>query len=627
MRVGFEVTTGLDGKTRFDLFLPPNSSNDDDYLVTFASAPKLGIAVVLMGRLFYRHELCSRLSNAYLYDFSSDAALVLAVFQQLGDRGLSLLEGEYAIVLFDRSQQQIFAARDPLGAWPLYWTTEGSKLRVNTSLLKLARKIQDRKLNLDFLATFLMFPYAFVELHSEQTAFHQANRIMPGTIWSLSLQRQAKKVWDWDWKSQTSTVSEITLEEAGSQFAHVFNQAVKQRIERGASAFHLSGGMDSSSVVCIAREQSLSSGVLEQIATLSLVYKLPSLASEKEYIQMIIAKGEAFAPYYLDGDSALDFQWFTKSIPDHDEPYAGLFRLPMERLLVEAAHQIEATTILTGVGVEELLDGNRLHIADLLWQGRWLEALQEAQQWAYAGNTSLWSVLRRYGIEPILFYHPYYNISALFQHSFSQWSNLQLFNVPPWITPEFARTYQMRHKGLQIARQAYSPPIEETANIWAIQTSAGNWSSWYLAGPLGIQTSHPFLDPRLITLCLALPMKVRQIPGVKKPILQAAMRGILPEAILNRRFKRSFNDVYWLGLSQNLLSLEDMVRNSHIDDLGLFNKEQLLQAMRQHAIGIGGVMAGGRINSSLALIAWYEQIQNFFKNRKLESEDVHQITI
>ncbi|MDJ0717342.1 MAG: asparagine synthase-related protein [Prochloraceae cyanobacterium] len=108
---------------------------------------------------------------------------------------------------------------------------------------------------------------------------------------------------------------------------------------------------------------------------------------------------------------------------------------------------------------------------------------------------------------------------------------------------------------------------------------------------------------------IQLSRKLREIPGVPKPLLQEAMRGILPEPIRTRRFKANFNEVYWTGLSRNLPHLEAMVDPSLIDDLEIFNKKQLIEVMRQHAAGIGDVRSGSRIATSLALIAWFDRLR------------------
>ncbi len=124
----------------------------------------------------------------------------------------------------------------------------------------------------------------------------------------------------------------------------------------------------------------------------------------------------------------------------------------------------------------------------------------------------------------------------------------------------------------------------------------------------------PFLDPRLLVYCLGLPRELREIPSVSKPILKIAMGGILPEPILTRRFKVSFDEVYWTGLSRNLPHLEEMVNQSQIQDLGIFDKQQLIQVMRQHAIGVGDVRSGIPIARLLALIAWFDQTKKALAN-------------
>ena len=95
------------------------------------------------------------------------------------------------------------------------------------------------------------------------------------------------------------------------------------------------------------------------------------------------------------------------------------------------------------------------------------------------------------------------------------------------------------------------------------------------------------------------------------------------EARARRRVKQGFNDVYWGGLARSLPKLEEMVRGARIRDLGLFDEGSLIRAMRQHAVGIGEViMAGSRINSSLALIAWYDRIDGNLCRSEGEPDEI-----
>jgi asparagine synthase (glutamine-hydrolysing) len=603
MRTGLEVILETDKKAEFHLFPPQQSPIES--LITFARDSTTGMGVVLMGRIYYQDDLKNHFPEAFQQDLASDAALVLAIFRYYGSKGLEQLEGEFALVVFDPEKNCLFVLRDPLGNYPLYWISDGKTLRVSTNLILLAQQISQASINRDFLASFLMFPYAFVELATEQTAFEGIQRLLPGTLLALYPNSRATKIWSWDWLKHIQPIENITLPEAGSQFSHLFRQGIKERIQNGKIASHLSGGMDSSSVVCIARDL-LSP---DKLITLSLVYQMRSLAGETKYIQMVVDRGGAIEPYYLDGDAALDFQWFSDRIPEHDEPYPGLFHLAMEKVLVDLAARLEVTTIFTGGGSELITEGNRYHLADLIRRGHWHEALQTARQWSQAKNQSLWSVLHQFGIEPLL--PPLWRegILTLLRRGYGTWPKLGSFAIPPWVLPDFAKKYKMRHKAAATIRQLNRYPVEQSFNLLGLQATSGNWASWYLAAPLGIRISQPFLDPRLITYCLSLPRELREIPGVPKPLLQEAMKGILPEPIRTRRFKRNFNEVYWQGLARNLPDLEEMVRQSQIDELNIFDKSQLIQVMRQHAIGIGDVRSGSRISSSLALIAWFDQMK------------------
>ena len=608
MRTGFEVILETDRKAKFHLFrsqqFPQNS------LITFAQDSTTGIEVVLMGRIYYQDDLKNHFPEAFQQDLASDAALVLAIFRDYGSKALEQLEGEFALVIFDRQQQCLLAMRDPLGNYPLYWISNGKTLRVSTNLRLLAQQSPPASINRDFLASFLMFPYAYVELATEQTAFEGIRRLLPGHLLALYPDRRITKIWSWDWLQQIQPREHITLAEAGSQFTHIFRQAIAERIKNGKIASHLSGGMDSSSVVCIARDLLPP----EKLTTLSLVYRIRSLVGETDYIQMVVEQGKAIAPHYLDGDAALDFQWFTDQIPEHDEPYPGLFHLAMEKVLVDLASGLGVTTIFTGGGSELITEGNRYHLADLIRQGHWNKALQIARQWSQAKNQSLWSILHQLGIEPLLPLVLRGGISTTLRGGYGSWPKLGSFDIPPWILPDFARKYGMGDKAAATIKQLSQYPVEQSFNLLGLRASSGNWADWYLAAPLGIHISEPFLDRRLITYCLSLPRELREIPGVPKPLLQEAMKGILPEPIRTRQFKRNFNEVYWKGLEQNLPDLEEMVHQSSIDELGIFDKSQLIQVMGQHAIGIGNVRSGSRISSSLALIAWFDQTKKALAN-------------
>jgi len=603
IRPGFEVALETVEEAKFR-FLSQASP-----LVSFAQDSIAGIAVVLMGHLYYQDELRSTFPSVLYQDCCSNAEQVLKLYQKYKSKSFEHLEGEFAVVVFDQNQRCLFALRDPLGSWPLYWACHKQSLWVSTNLQHLTRQIPHAAINLDFLASFLMFPYAINELNTEQTSFNGIQRVLPGHLLALTPTEGAKKIWSWDWLERIRLRDSIKSQEVSLQFNHLFQQSVQERSRNGRIASHLSGGMDSSSVVCIAQKLMSSASVPRRLITLSLVYQMRSLARETDYIQMVLEQGGAIDPYYVDGDQSLDFQWFTEEIPNHDEPYPALFHFPMEKVLIDLAAKLGVNTILTGTGAELVVAGNRLHVADLVRQLHLRDAWREARRWAKADNQSLWAVIYQTAFMPLVSPSMREGIGVLLSRGYGRWPQLGQFSIPPWIHPDFARKYNLWSKGLATIRQLQQHPIEQSMNLLTLNSAAGNWASWYLGSPLGTQISHPFLDPRLITYCLSIPREIREVPGVVKPVLQEAMRNILPEPIRTRQFKGDFNEVYWTGLSHNLHHLENMVNQSQISELGILNKQQLIQALRQHVSGIGDVRSGSRISRSLALIAWFDQLK------------------
>ena len=153
MNVGFEISAREDGCAEFRRF-DPSRGAAGPALVTFAEDPRTGDAAALIGSLYYRDELEARLPDGAVCPSDSDAALALAAFHHGRLEGL---EGEFALVVWDRARRRLIAMRDPLGSWPLYRSTSRGVVMVGTRLLPLARR-QGVGPDPDFLASFLMGP-------------------------------------------------------------------------------------------------------------------------------------------------------------------------------------------------------------------------------------------------------------------------------------------------------------------------------------------------------------------------------------------------------------------------------------------------------------------------------------
>ena len=115
--------------------------------------------------------------------------------------------------------------------------------------------------------------------------------------------------------------------------------------------------------------------------------------------------------------------------------------------------------------------------------------------------------------------------------------------------------------------------------------------------------------------------RIPPTPAEVKPVLAEAMRGVLPEHIRTRRDKRSFNEVYYLGLSRNLAGLREMILGAPIDGFGMIEKDVLIRALEEAALGTVGPRRLQRLNLTLSLVTWLSR-QSEWQSRPIASTDV-----
>jgi len=139
------------------------------------------------------------------------------------------------------------------------------------------------------------------------------------------------------------------IDEVGALVAERLQVALRERIA-GPTAVHLSGGMDSTGLALLADALVAQGRAVGPLLTMSIVYdQLPKLAAECPYVEAGIRGLKAATAHRLNGDELLDFDGFADA-PPHDEPYAGLWRIQMDRALLNASAAAGAVSVISGIG-------------------------------------------------------------------------------------------------------------------------------------------------------------------------------------------------------------------------------------------------------------------------------------
>ena len=96
-----------------------------------------------------------------------------------------------------------------------------------------------------------------------------------------------------------------------------------------------------------------------------------------------------------------------------------------------------------------------------------------------------------------------------------------------------------------------------------------------IAEPYGIEVCHPLYDLRLAEFMLAMPQELVRLDGRRKGFLRRAMRGLLPDPVLDRVEKPDLASFYHLGIRNEEVQIRKLIAESPLVALGLVDREKL----------------------------------------------------
>ena len=343
---------------------------------------------VFLGRLYYLDDLRRRLAAEHRPEAAATPAeYVRAVYEQAGAEGLSWLEGDYSFVLWDARERRLIAARDPMGGFPLFWVRIGEEVALSNAMRPLLDLVPQRRLNLDYLAEFLVLPFgAAQELHGERCAYEGVHRVLAGTRLEVSPGGSPKSVRWWDWLAQMEEPESLEPAEIAARYGELLDAAVAQRRggPDGGAPFRrhgFDGGRP------LAARQAHAAGE-EPVHGLALVYERQNVLSPRG---LTSSRSTAVRACNCNGFRAksASISMPTTTTSDPDEPVLSLYQSAMCHALLKRAAEIGARTLMTGFGADELVGLPPFPLYDHLRTGRWFTAWREASALAARAVTVL----------------------------------------------------------------------------------------------------------------------------------------------------------------------------------------------------------------------------------------------
>lgn len=188
------------------------------------------------------------------YRSHSDTETILRGYLLHGKKIVEMLNGIFALAIFDRRNRELFLARDQLGVKPLYYYQDGRTFAFASEIKALLRLgIDDRRLDPDAFRAYLQFLWS----PGERTPFARVRKLLPGHHMTVRLdgpaEARVEKYYELPFDGRYSQASENELID---ELDHRLKVAVKRQLLSDVPVgFFLSGGLDSSLIVAIARQE------------------------------------------------------------------------------------------------------------------------------------------------------------------------------------------------------------------------------------------------------------------------------------------------------------------------------------------------------------------------------------
>ena len=505
------------------------------------------LRVVFNGEIYNHAEVraeLERLGGHRWRTDHSDTEVILHAFEQWGIEALHRFRGMFAIALWDARARELWLVRDRLGVKPLYYSVHHGRLTFASEIKALLRDPeQPRALDERSLFHYL----SFLTTPAPQTLFQGISKLPPGTWLRVRADgsMQQHRYWDaWDNVQPLVGVSDAEIAE---RVLDELRTAVRLRkVADVPVGVFLSGGIDSSTNAALFSEDARTP---VQTFTIGYAGSYDSYKNETEYAALMAREvGAEHHERLLSVDDLIDF--LPEMVRLQDEPIADPVCVPLY-YVSELARRSGVIVCQVGEGADELFCGypswNRalaLQRADRLPVPRFAKALGLAGL-RMAGRDGSW-------------YYEWLRRGAAGQPVF--WGGAETFTDTG---KRRVLSPRLRRQFADLTSWDVLRPIHDHFRAKAWEPSDLHWMTYLdlnlrlpelllmrvdkMSMGVSLEGRVPFLDHKFVELALGIPTEVKLRGGVNKRVLKQAVRGVIPDELIDRR-KQGFGvPVYeWL---------------------------------------------------------------------------------
>ncbi len=464
----------------------------------------------------------------HIFAGKTDSEVLLAAYAQWGRDCLGRFNGMFAFVLYDRRFDRVFAARDRFGVKPLYVRQSSDGTLAFASEIKQFAVLDGWQATLNGQRAYDYLNWGLTD-HTTQTFFVGVRQVAPGHFLEFDVGAAEEMPPQTKWYVSSRIVGEESFEAATRTLANLLEDAVRVRlradVEVGSA---LSGGLDSSSIVCLIDRLRAAS----QVAPLHTFSACApdSAFDEQAYVDAVASVTRTTVHCAYPNAAGLA-NALARLVWHHDEPF-GSTSIFAEWAVFDAAKSAKVKVTLDGHGADELFAGYSSYtgpyLAALLRCGDVPAFVREFAIQHRRNGRGLGTLIALLGdaLLPAAFRDTLRRAGG-HSHGAPDWLDLSRLAAQPSDPFQEMGAARDLNEMLEIEFSATSLPMQLK---WTDRNSMAH----------GVESRAPFLDYRVVEYARSLPVAFKLENGIAKRVLRAAMKSIVPDKILSRRDKIGF---------------------------------------------------------------------------------------
>ena len=492
---------------------------------------------------------------------STDLEIVAAAYERWGTDAFASLIGDWALSIWNPKDRSLILAKDFVGTRHLYYSVEKDQVTWCTILDPLVLFAgHSFKLDEEYIAGWLAF---FPAPHL--TPYVGIHSVPPSSFVRLTTGKHTvSKYWDFDPAKRIRYGTDGEYEE---HFRRVLTESVRRRLRSDAPVLaELSGGMDSSSIVCVADDViAQRQAETPRLDTLSYYDDSEPNWNERPYFTKVEEKrGRVGIHIDVGQQESLKFRFdicrFTAT-PDT----AGTLSQAAQQL---ASHMSAAGSrvVLSGIGGDEVAGGVPTplpQLEDLLARGKFIRLAHQLKVWALQERRPWFHLL----LDTVLGFLPP-GVVGVPKHK----------QTAPWLATSFVNRQRSALLGYEPRLKLLGPLPTFQENVSALSMLRRQLGCSALSRPLR-EKRYPYLDRSLLEFLYSIPREQIVRPGQRRSLMRRALTGIVPEELLNRRRKAFLSRAPLTAVARGWSDLEAMSCEMRSVSMGLVDSTRFLEAL------------------------------------------------